>query len=524
MKKNLVMILRRIFLASFAAVQISFSSACAESDGSTQAYRPEWSSLQDRATPGWWRDAKFGIFIHWGVYAVPSFSPVGTYAEWYGERMHAGDKAMDGEPNFDMDDSDQVRAFHEAHYGPHFRYENFAPHFKAELFDPDQWADVFRRSGAKYVVLTSKHHDGFTLWPSAEADRSWGRPWNAGAVGPKRDLLGELTDAVREAGLKMGVYYSLYEWYNPLYRKDVDTFVEDHLHPQFKDLVTRYNPSVIFADGEWGHASAVWRSEELLAWLYNRPESDEVVVNDRWGKETRHNLGGYYTTEYGAGLPGGENPWEESRGMGTSYGYNRIEDIDDYSTAQRLVLTLVDTVSRGGNLLLNVGPTADGRIPVIMQDRLVAMGDWLAVNGEAIYGTTTWERSVQWGAGKIPEFAVEAHGFVDYDILEQALTPKKGAARKELFFTKRDEALYAIAPKFPSSSLRIKNLRLADDVRIELLGAGDEPLPWKQSGSDILVDVAPRLLLELGSVKEAYTFKISREGSPIGSAVQATEG
>jgi hypothetical protein len=163
----------------------------------------------------------------------------------------------------------------------------------------------------------------------------------------------------------MGFYFSLYEWFNPLWLRKIRTSTcERHMFPQFKDLVTRYSPSVIFSDGEWELPPSKWHAPELLAWLYNdSPVADKVVVNDRWGKETRHTHGGYYTTEYGAGLPARRIAWEENRGIGHSYGYNRNENLDDYATGQRLLLTLLDTVSRGGNLLLNVGPTADGRIP-----------------------------------------------------------------------------------------------------------------------------------------------------------------
>ena len=175
--------------------------------------------------------------------------------------------------------------FHNRVFGPTFSYYQFAPMFKAELFDPDEWAAIFKQSGAKYVALTSKHHEGFCMFQSAEANRDWGQPWNAVDIGPKRDLLGDLSTAVRKAGLKMGFYYSLYEWFNPLWLNDHKLFVDKHLFPQFKDVVTRYKPSIIFGDGEWDMTSAEWRSPELLAWLYNEsPVKDDVIVNDRWGK------------------------------------------------------------------------------------------------------------------------------------------------------------------------------------------------------------------------------------------------
>ena len=152
--------------------------------------------------------------------------------------------------------------------------------------------------------------------------------------------------------------------------------------------MTRYKPAIIFSDGEWDMESKDWRSEELLAWLFNESAvKDQVVVNDRWGKDCRHKHGGYYTTEYAAGMKDDSHAWEESRGMAYSYGYNRAENIDDYKTGREFIMVLVDLVSRGGNLLLDIGPTADGRIPVIMQQRLLEIGDWLKVNGEAIYGS-----------------------------------------------------------------------------------------------------------------------------------------
>src|SRR6185295_5117492 len=207
----------------------------------------------------------------------------------------------------------------------------------------------------------------------------------------------ELMEAGRRRGLHMGIYYSLYEWYNPLWLSDKKRYVTEHMFPQFKDAVTHLKPSIIFSDGEWELNSAEWNSPELLAWLFNEsPVRDEVVIDDRWGKDTRHKHGGYYTTEYTSGMSGMDHAWEESRGMGFSYGYNRAENVQHYRTGRELVLMLVDLVSRGGNLLLDIGPTADGRIPVIMEERLLQMGDWLKINGEAIYGTRPWKSTRQW--------------------------------------------------------------------------------------------------------------------------------
>lgn len=350
-------------------------------------YTADWASLDARSVPQWFKDAKLGIFIHWGVYSVPAWAPVGKdfavyakYSEWYWNRL--------------VTDSSKVgkafRAYHNSTYGPNVKYQDFAPLFKAELFNPEQWAEIFKNAGAQYVVLTSKHHDGFTLWPSAE---SWN--WNSVDVGPHRDLAGDLTEAVKAKGLHMGFYYSLYEWFNPLYKSNVNKYVSDHMIPQLKDLVLRYKPDIIWPDGEWEHPSETWKSQEFLAWLYNEsPVKNSVVVNDRWGKETRSKHGGYYTTEYDivhnedARKKLFDHPWEECRGIGGSFGYNRNENLGDYETSDALIHMLIEKTARGGNLLLDIGPDADGTIPVIMQQRLADLGSWLKTNGEAIYGTT----------------------------------------------------------------------------------------------------------------------------------------
>src|ERR1017187_9058361 len=318
-------------------------------------YQPTWESIDQRPCPAWYTDSKFGIFIHWGVYSVPAYAPVNSkgetmYAEWYWNSLNKADSS--------------TRKFHERNYGAGFPYFDFAPMFRAELYNPDHWADVFERSGARYVALTSKHHEGFTLWRNEQANKTWERPWNAVDIGPKRDIALDLMEAGRRRGLHMGIYYSLYEWYNPLYLSDKKRYVAEHMFPQFKDAVTHLKPSIIFSDGEWELASAEWRSPELLAWLFNEsPVRDEVVIDDRWGKDTRHKHGGYYATEYTSGMQQAAHAWEESRGMGYSYGYNRMETVADYHSDRELLMMMLDIVARGGNLLLDIGPTADGRIP-----------------------------------------------------------------------------------------------------------------------------------------------------------------
>ena len=433
-------------------ILITILVALAVVSGSAVAqFTPDWESLDARPTPTWFTDAKFGIFIHWGVYSVPAWAPSGQYAEWYWRWLENDRAEPEGGPTL---------AFHNRVYGEDFPYRDFAPRFTCEMFDPDKWADLFVRSGAKYVVLTSKHHDGYCLWPSAESDG-----WNSVDTAPKRDLMGDLTTAVRNAGLRMGLYYSLYEWFHPLYVDDVDRYVDEHMMPQFKDVVTRYKPAMIFSDGEWDHPDETWRSQELLTWLFNESSCrDDVVVNDRWGKGTRGVHGGYFTSEYGETYAnqksdnlGAAHPWEESRGMGASYGWSRRETVDEYKTAVELIGILVRMVSHGGNLLLDIGPTWDGRIPVIMEERLAHMGEWLAINGEAIYDTDTW-RVTQEESGTV-------------------------------LYTSHDDAVYAIVTDMPDGELILEAPKSSANTRVTLVGADRGPLAWTAEGGSMRIDI-----------------------------------
>ncbi|RPH99899.1 MAG: alpha-L-fucosidase [Calditrichaeota bacterium] len=461
-----------------------------------KTYQANWASLDQRPMPEWFADAKFGVFMHWGVYSVPAWGVHGEYAEWYWQ--HISENKADN----------AWRQFHNKTYGADFDYMDFAPQFTAELFDAAQWADLFARAGIKYVVPTSKHHEGFALWPSAEASRAWGRPWNAVEIGPRRDLMGELADATRAKGLKFGFYYSLYEWFNPLWLSDRGRYVSEHMTPQFKDVVTRYKPSLIFSDGEWDMTSKEWKSEELLAWLFNEsPSRDEVVVNDRWGKECRHHHGGYWTTEYAAGLQDDSHAWEESRGMAYSYGLNRAERADDYKSAREFVLVLVDLVSRGGNLLLDIGPAADGTIPPLMEQRLLDIGDWLKVNGEAIYGTRFAGRSCQWTEGKQPKQEFGEY-MIKYNLLDQVgQAPKNGMAVKQVFFTKKPDALYAITAGWPGKDLVLRDIKVPANAVVTMLGVPGT-LETSVKGNTLTI-ITPELAPDAAPCQHAYTFKIT---------------
>jgi len=484
---------------------VSLSLLCAAVAGA-QTYQPNWESLDRRATPAWFSDAKFGIFIHWGVYSVPAYAPVIpgklAYAEWYWHAITEGRK-----PNAGPVDVGSWE-MHKQLYGADYSYTNFAPQFRAELFDSFHWADVFERSGAKYVALTSKHHEGFALWPSAEASRTWGRPWNAVDEGPHRDLLRDLSSAVRAKGLQMGIYYSLYEWYNPLYLRDKQRYVAEHMIPQFKDVVSNYKPSIIFSDGEWEMTSEQWRSPELLAWLYNEsPVKDTVVVNDRWGSDTRHKHGGYWTTEYTPGMAATDHPWEESRGMGFSYGYNRAERAEHYHSGRELVLMLVDIVSRGGNLLLDIGPRADGAIPPIMEERLLQIGAWLKVNGDAIYGTRPWSQAKQWTAGEQPKVSYGQEYNTEYDFAKLIEAPRDGKASIEAFFTSKGDGVYAILPRWPGRQFTMKGWSGAKPKSVTLLGV-TAPVHFQSGANTITVDL-PELPGDL-LAQPAWVLKFSR--------------
>ncbi len=438
----------------------------------SQTYQPTWESLDKRPVPQWFTDAKFGIFIHWGVYAVPAYTTKGGYAEWYQNGLQGGDSAK--------------KAYHLAKFG-NLTYYQLADQFKAELFNPDEWAKLFEQSGAKYIVLTSKHHDGFALWPSKDASRTWGFPWNAKEVGPKRDLLGDLFKAVRKTSVHAGMYYSLYEWFNPLWKADKAKYSTEHMWPQMKELINTYQPDVFWTDGDWDASENVWKSKEFLSWMYNEsPVKDKVVTYDRWGTGVRFKHGSVYTPEYQPDLDFEDHAWEESRGMGYSYGYNREEDAWDYNSAQSLIFHLVDKVSRGGNFLLDIGPDEHGKIPPIMQERLLQMGDWLKVNGEAIYGTVRWKKVSQWSKGKRDYSARKGEDIM----MKLTVDPEPGYATKEVFYTYNatTNSLYAIFPQYPSNrKLVLKDLPGAYVFNDVTFLSTNEKLQCTSDGNNVTV-------------------------------------
>ena len=457
-----------------------------------QNYQPDWESLDSRPVPQWFRDGKFGIFIHWGVYAVPGWCTKGNYAEWYQYGLQTTDSAR--------------MKFHKAKFGDRSYYD-LANDFKAELFNPDEWARVFERAGAKYIVLTSKHHDGFTLWPNREANKTWGFPWNSVDIGPKRDLLGDLFKAVRKTSVHAGMYYSLYEWFNPLWKADKTKYANEHVWPQMKELINTYKPDVFWTDGDWEASDEVWKSKEFLAWLYNEsPVKDKVVTYDRWGSNVRFHHGAVFTPEYQPDLDFEDHYWEESRGMGFSYGYNREEDAWDYNSTESLVQMLIDKVSRGGNFLLDIGPDEHGKIPPIMQERLLQIGEWLKINGEAIYHTQRWKQTSQWSDDLSNR---KTTGGGD-QFLKMPADPEPGLKVKEIFFTYNasSNTLYAIFPRYPSDKkLVLRDLVIPGGSKIIFLSTG-ETVSWKAENNNTIINLPgydPNL------IKAPYAFAVKIE-------------
>ncbi|RZF45525.1 hypothetical protein LSTR_LSTR005727 [Laodelphax striatellus] len=339
-------------------------------------YEANWKSIDSRPIPEWYEDAKIGIFIHWGVYSVPSFG-----SEWFWLYLVNGEDAF-------------VK-FMKQNYPPNFTYQDFGPQLTGEFFDASQWAKIFEGSGAKYIIFTSKHHEGFTMWPS-----SYAFGWNSKDVGLKRDVVGELAAAIRgETNLHFGLYYSLMEWYNPLYLADkandltTQVFVDQKVMPELKELVNKYKPDIVWTDGDWDRPASYWKSTEFLAWLYNSsPVKEKVVVNDRWGSNMACHHGGYLTCKdrYNPGKIQSRK-WENVLTIDKySWGARREAKLADFLTIEEIIVIIAQTVSCGGNVVLNVGPSREGTINAIYQDRLAALGKWLKINGQAIYETRPW--------------------------------------------------------------------------------------------------------------------------------------
>ena len=392
------------------------------------------AAFMGRTPPAWYDEAKFGIFIHWGLFSIPAFAPrvgkisdifktdyrravaLSPYTEWYENAIKSPDTPS--------------AAFHRQTYGG-APYDDFRAPFLAGLrqWDPDAWAEAIAGSGARYVVLVTKHHDGFCLWPSKVAN-----PHRQGWT-TERDIVGELAAAVRRAGLRFGVYYSGgVDWsFNPEPLRTLMDFVGSvpgggypaYADAQARELIERYEPSVLWNDISWpgtqrelfslfdhyyaavpeGVVNDRWKTPTLTAKLLRFKPARQVL--DRQIEKKAARSGGadgvvpppvphcdFRTPEYVRFDSVQDRKWEATRGMSHSFGFNRNDAEADYESAEHLLGELIDCVSKGGNLLLNIGPRGeDAQVPEPQLRRLRAMGAWLRANGEAIYGAQPWRQA-----------------------------------------------------------------------------------------------------------------------------------
>jgi alpha-L-fucosidase len=472
-------------------------------------YRPDWESLRRYETPDWYKDAKFGIFIHWGVYSVPAFGN-----EWYPRNMY-------------QEGSDEYK-HHLATYGPpsKFGYKDFIPRFKAEHFDPVQWAELFKASGARYVVPVFEHHDGFAMYDSGLSD------WTTVKMGPHRDLYSELAKALRERGLRLGASSHRIEhnffleggwkidsdvndprylaFYGPAHTwlNGKKTLLQDwtYLSNEYLDdwlardaeIVEKYEPDIMYFDWWIGQPNARRHVAKFAAFYYNHAASQGKVpvLNYKDSAIEEHSA----VLDIERGQLSGIRPlyWQTDTSISNkSWGY--IEN-DNFKSAETMVHQLVDIVSKNGNLLVNVGPRSDGTIPEEVQTILRDIGAWLKVNGEAIYGTRAWTKF-----GEGPTAIVEG-AFHDTDM--------KPFTAQDFRFTSKGNSLYAIELAWPKSgeavihSLNEAALSGQNIVSISLLGQGS-PLTYQLKPDGLHIQLPPQ---KAGNY--AYSFKIELRKPP----------
>jgi alpha-L-fucosidase len=483
------------------AYQTKVRAALAEVDKTAAAgpFQPNWDALKAYKVPAWYEDAKFGIFIHWGLYSVPAFG-----SEWYPREMYT-----QGSPEF---------KHHVATYGPQsqFGYKDFIPRFKAEKFDAAKWAELFRKSGAKYVVPVAEHHDGFPMYDCSFTN------WNAAKMGPKRDIVGELATAVRKKGLHFGASsHRIEHWffmgegrkfdsdvrsgeyesfYGPAQTRPEDSDRSAAANPdtahmndwlvRTAEIVDKYKPEIVWFDWWIERPAMQPYLQKFASFYYNRAaqwKGPGVAIN--YKNSAFPDGTAVLDIERGKLDQTRKWFWQTDTSISVkSWGY--IEN-DEFRTPGSIIGDLVDIVSKNGSLLLNIGPRSDGTIPEQAQTILLAVGGWLGVNGEAIYGTRPWKT---FGEGPTE---VVAGSFKD--------TASKPFTGEDIRFTTKGKTLYAIALAWPTSGkLVVKSLAGYPVKRVDLLGV-KKTLKFKRDAAGLTVE------LPSGKPNDyAYAFRITQ--------------
>ncbi|KAI8378536.1 alpha-L-fucosidase-domain-containing protein [Blakeslea trispora] len=365
---------------------LALSTAFKEIEVGLEDYEPTETSLQTHSVPTWFQAAKFGIFIHWGVYSVPSWAPVGAdYAEWYWWNYNQKNSA--------------TYQYHRTFYGPDVEYDDFIRAWNPDRFDPVSWLETIDSSAAKYFVFTTKHHDGIALFDTKVSNRSTVQ------LNPYRDFVKELFEVAKKhyPHLKRGVYFSLPEWYHPDYHDNsihwngppvnpytgktvpytgshrVSSFVNDIQVPQFLELMDQFDPDIMWCDIGAINNSTAWQAK----FLNNaRRQGKDVTINDRCG----NSISDFATVEYNGINYVPSRYWESTRGIDPhSFGYNHQTQVHQYASTASLLQELVSTVAKGGNFLLNIGPEGSGHIPQVMKKKLSQIGQWLDAVDESIF-------------------------------------------------------------------------------------------------------------------------------------------
>ena len=474
MKKSLIALSAFALLASCKPSTPSTEDILSvTSPKGTAVFQDNWENIAaNYQCPDWFTDAKFGIFIHWGVYSVPAFGN-----EWYARNMY-------------VQDSEEYK-HHLQTFGKHteFGYKDFIPQFKAEKFDAHEWVSIFKAAGAKYVVPVAEHHDGFAMYDSDL------NSWNAVKMGPKKDIIGLLKAETEKAGLVFGLSSHRLEnawFYNGgmLFPSDVqDTTLSIYgFRLPERD---KYQPQLIWFDWTVGNEAIQPYFNKFMAYYYNNALDwgKGVVVNTKEGYPTNVQVG---DVERGKLEQIRKYPWQTDTSVGKkSWAY--IEG-EENKTPEQIVHDLIDIVSKNGNLLLNIGPRADGTITEEQKAVLLAIGDWLKVNGEAIYGSRPWVKS---GEG---ETKSTSGSFSD--------NTATAYTAQDIRFTTKGNTLYAIALNWSDQGITIHSLDklgIGDSniQEVSLLGS-DEKITWKQTDKGLQVSFPKEKPCAF-----AYAFKIA---------------